>query len=249
MITPEQVMEELQYYISEFGMDYYIEIKNGKHFPVTTAYLSQQEIKDKLLGLYRKRDSNIDHLTCSQIAKLDDEIDKLEKELVDVEVGEVFYTTFLEGNPIYITGRGLVYTSDKVMEIGDWIVDELSGKTYEIVAIEKRRVMMSPSKVVPPFGYVLRLCYISIMEGTDMSKEIKALNGLAQFIIMNDTGTDESASAIEWHNILTEALERVKKVEELLELYRYVWKTPILSQTISFEEAINRIDKLEEELK
>ena len=51
MITPEQVMEELQYYISEFGMDYYIEIKNGKHFPVTTAYLSQQKKKkDKLLG-------------------------------------------------------------------------------------------------------------------------------------------------------------------------------------------------------
>ena len=52
----------------------------------------------------------------------------------------------------------------------------------------------------------------------------------------------------EFKNI-EKALTRVKKVEELLELYRYVWKTPILSQTISFEEAINRIDKLEEEMK
>lgn len=56
MITREQVINELQYYISEFGMDYYIEIKNGKHFPVTAAYLLQQEIKDKLLELYQKRD-------------------------------------------------------------------------------------------------------------------------------------------------------------------------------------------------
>ena len=36
---------------------------------------------EELLGLYRKLDRNIDHLTCSQIAKLDDEIDELEKEL------------------------------------------------------------------------------------------------------------------------------------------------------------------------
>jgi len=49
---------------------------------------------------------------------------------------------------------------------------------------------------------------------------IKALDGLAQFIIMNDTGTDESASAIEWHGIIKKALERAKKVEELLDLYR-----------------------------
>ena len=35
----------------------------------------------------------------------------------------------------------------------------------------------------------------------------KALDGLAQFIIMNDTGTDESASAIEWHGILKQALK------------------------------------------
>lgn len=39
-----------------------------------------------------------------------------------------------------------------------------------------------------------------------MNKELEALNGLAQFIIMNDTGTDESASAIEWHNTLKQAL-------------------------------------------
>lgn len=39
-----------------------------------------------------------------------------------------------------------------------------------------------------------------------MSKELEALNGLAQFIIMNDNGTDESASAIEWHGVLKQAL-------------------------------------------
>ena len=56
---------------------------------------------------------------------------------------------------------------------------------------------------------------------------IKALDGLAQFIIMNDTGTDESASAIEWHNIIKQSIteqqakeQRAKKVEELLGLYR-----------------------------
>lgn len=48
----------------------------------------------------------------------------------------------------------------------------------------------------------------------------KALDGLAQFIIMNDNGTDESASAIEWHDILKQALERAKKVEELLMIYK-----------------------------
>ena len=97
--------------------------------------------------------------------ELYEQIKQKEKELVDVEVGEVFYTTFLEGNPIYITGRGLVYTSDKVMEIGDWIVDELSGKTYEIVAIEQRRVMMSPSKVVPPFWLCSQTMLYSIFGG------------------------------------------------------------------------------------
>ena len=51
-------------------------------------YIKELEAKEErakkveeLLGLYRKRDSNIDHLTCSQIAKLDDEIDELEEEL------------------------------------------------------------------------------------------------------------------------------------------------------------------------
>jgi uncharacterized protein YktA (UPF0223 family) len=53
-----------------------------------------------------------------------------------------------------------------------------------------------------------------------MSKELEALNGLAQFIIINDIGTDESASAIEWHGIIKKALERAKKEHELLELYR-----------------------------
>ena len=51
-------------------------------------YIKELEAKEErakkeheLLGLYRKLDRNIDHLTCSQIAKLDDEIDELEKEL------------------------------------------------------------------------------------------------------------------------------------------------------------------------
>ena len=43
-------------------------------------------------------------------------------------------------------------------------------------------------------------------EDEKLTKEQKALDGLAQFIIMNDTGTDESASAIEWHGILKQAL-------------------------------------------
>ena len=60
---------------------------------------------------------------------------------------------------------------------------------------------------------------------------IKALDGLAQFIIMNDTGTDESASAIEWHNIIKQSIteqqakeQRAKKVEELLGLYQKLLK-------------------------
>lgn len=90
MITPEQVMEELQYYISEFGMDYYIEIKNGKHFPVTTAYLSQQEKKDNLLKLYQLKDSllgDVAHKRMtpqeadSLIMATKEEIEKLEEEL------------------------------------------------------------------------------------------------------------------------------------------------------------------------
>ena len=79
MITPEQVMEELQYYISEFGMDYYIEIKNGKHFPVTTAYLSQQKKKDNLLKLYHDfnygdYDAETDYDICKQIKALEEEL-------------------------------------------------------------------------------------------------------------------------------------------------------------------------------
>jgi len=79
MITREQVMEELQYYISEFGMDYYIEIKNGKHFPVTTAYLSQQEKKDELLGLYRLHYRN--SMEYNHNGKLIHQIMNLEEEM------------------------------------------------------------------------------------------------------------------------------------------------------------------------
>lgn len=55
----------------------------------------------------------------------------------------------------------------------------------------------------------------------------KALDGLAQFIIMNDTGTDESASAIEWHGILKQALkelERLKKFKETFDNYELLKK-------------------------
>ena len=41
----------------------------------------------------------------------------------------------------------------------------------------------------------------------------EALDGLAQFIIMNDTGTDESASAIEWHGIVTKALTELEELK------------------------------------
>ena len=47
-----------------------------------------------------------------------------------------------------------------------------------------------------------------------MSKELEALIGLAQFIIMNDTGTDESASAIEWHGILKQALTNYEQLQQ-----------------------------------
>lgn len=46
-----------------------------------------------------------------------------------------------------------------------------------------------------------------------MSKELEALDGLAQFIIMNDTGTDESASAIEWHNTLKQAITDYEQLQ------------------------------------
>ncbi len=47
-----------------------------------------------------------------------------------------------------------------------------------------------------------------------MSKELEALDGLAQFIIMNDNGTDESASAIEWHGILKQAIIELEDLRE-----------------------------------
>ena len=47
-----------------------------------------------------------------------------------------------------------------------------------------------------------------------MSKELEALDGLAQFIIMNDNGTDESASAIEWHGILKTAIIELEDLRE-----------------------------------
>ena len=62
-----------------------------------------------------------------------------------------------------------------------------------------------------------------------MSKELEALIGLAQFIIMNDTGTDESASAIEWHGILKQALtpptadEVIKALSEYFKGLTGVW--------------------------
>ena len=57
-----------------------------------------------------------------------------------------------------------------------------------------------------------------------MSKEMtpkedvkKALDGLAQFIIMNDNGTDESASAIEWHNIIKQSITEQQAKEKVHE--------------------------------
>ena len=93
-----------------------------------------------------------------------------------------------------------------------------------------------------------------------MSKEMttkedikKALDGLAQFIIMNDTGTDESASAIEWHNTLTEALTRAKKEHELLGLYKerstFVFMPDCNYKDMSIKSLDFKIKQLEEELK
>ena len=45
----------------------------------------------------------------------------------------------------------------------------------------------------------------------------KALDGLADFIIMNDTGTDESASAIEWHNIIKQSITEQQAKEKVHE--------------------------------
>jgi hypothetical protein len=75
-----------------------------------------------------------------------------------------------------------------------------------------------------------------------MSKELEALNGLAQFIIINDIGTDESASAIEWHGIIKKALERAKKDEELLELYRNLSMETDVFERSKYWEQINKIE-------
>lgn len=94
---------------------------------------------------------------------------------------------------------------------------------------------------------------------TDKAIE-EALDGLAQFIIMNDTGTDESASAIEWHNTIKQALTRAKKEHELLELYRlkddlieeYQVNDSLLErqQTLGAIQGVREeIEALEEELK
>ena len=93
-----------------------------------------------------------------------------------------------------------------------------------------------------------------VKEETGMSKEMtakedikKALDGLAQFIIMNDNGTDESASAIEWHNTLTEALTRAKKEHEMLELYRECNKEGVF--WLEIQQRIAQLEKELEELK
>ena len=87
---------------------------------------------------------------------------------------------------------------------------------------------------------------------TDKAIE-EALDGLAQFIIMNDTGTDESASAIEWHNTIKQALERAKKVEEFISLC-YVETTDTGHEVVfwrdeNYEYAKQLLKILKEELK
>ena len=62
----------------------------------------------------------------------------------------------------------------------------------------------------------------------------KALDGLAQFIIMNDTGTDESASAIEWHGILKQALTP-PTAEEVCEALREHYKHYVCYSEVSNE--------------
>ena len=50
---------------------------------------------------------------------------------------------------------------------------------------------------------------------------------------------------VEVENIFTQQ----EKITQLLELYRYLWKTPIFETRYTFDEAQKMIDKLEEELK
>ena len=88
------------------------------------------------------------------------------------------------------------------------------------------------------------------------TKEQKALNGLANFIIMKGNNDDY----IEWHNILTKALERAKKLEELLVLYRKhinnlckkeregVKNSMFSSEHLAYE-LYEKIKQLEEEMK
>ena len=58
------------------------------------------------------------------------------------------------------------------------------------------------------------------MSKEQITLEQRALNGLANFIIMHGNNDDYDASAIEWHGILKIALEHAKKEHELLELYK-----------------------------
>ena len=84
-----------------------------------------------------------------------------------------------------------------------------------------------------------------------MTKELEKLYYLLTEAITNADGTNKPKNehvSICYTDLQTHITEQEKK-DELLGLYRYVWNMPILSQTISFEEAINLIDKLEEELK
>ena len=85
---------------------------------------------------------------------------------------------------------------------------------------------------------------LEIIKALERAKKVE--KELEEYKI-SDKSKEESS--IEYYNLYKETKCKLKKVEELLELYRYVWHTPILNQTISFEEAINRIDELEEELK
>jgi len=78
-----------------------------------------------------------------------------------------------------------------------------------------------------------------------LTEEQKALNGLANFIIMHGNNDDYDASAIEWHSILKQALtklERLKKFKETFDNCELVKKQGF----IAYENWIECEKELEE---
>lgn len=52
-----------------------------------------------------------------------------------------------------------------------------------------------------------------------LTEEQKALNGLANFIIMHGNNDDYDASAIEWHDILKQAIIELEELKHDLKRY------------------------------